>query len=151
MMYVIYFVCILRFGLFNWFEEYFVYMECIGIVFFNNYIWIYYIEYRFIYFFNSLFIDIFVVFQNKFGSFVFGFLSFESFQVEDIVGYDVDIYVDRSNFILIFQIERYESIGIFDMVDKVILFLYYFLIYKFLERFFGYGDILIVQEFILEM
>ena len=149
-MYAIYSVRIPRFGLFNRSEEHFVHTECIGTVFFNNHIRIYHIEHRFTHLFNSPSTDILAVFQNKFGSFVFGSPSLESFQVEDIVGYDVDIYVDRSNFILIFQIERYESIGILDTVDKVTSSLYHSLIYKFLERLFGYGDTPIVQELIPE-
>ena len=137
-MYAIYSVRVPGFGLFNRSEEHFVHTKCIGAIFLDNHIRINYIEHRFTHLFNSPSTDIFTVFQDEFGSFVFGSPCFESFQIENIVRYNIYVDMNRSYLILIFQVQRYESIGVFDTINKVASSLYHSLIDQFLERFFSY-------------
>lgn len=79
-------------------------MQCVGIVFFDNYIWIDYVVYGFIYFFYCLFVDIFFIFQDKFSIVIFRMLCFESFYIQNIVGYNIYIYMQWSGFVLVFQV-----------------------------------------------
>ena len=58
--------------------------------------------------------------------------------------------MDRSDVILIFQIQRNECIGIFDTIYKIAASLNHALIYQFQERFFYSGNVYIMQEFIPE-
>ena len=98
-------VCIPWFGLFYRAEEHFVHTKCICTVFLNNHIWIDYIEHRFTHLFNCPSADIFSVFEDKFGCFIFRTPCFECFQIQNIIRYDIYVYVNRGNFVLIFQVQ----------------------------------------------
>ena len=75
---------------------------------------------------------------------------FESFNIQDIVGNDVYIHMDRSYFILVFQVQRYECVGIFDTIYEVGTSLDHTLVDQFLEWFIFANDTHIIQEFIPE-
>ena len=107
------------FGLFYGTEEHFVHTKCVRTIFFHNHIGIDDVEHGFAHLLDSPSADVFSVFQNKLRRFIFGTPCLERFRIENVVGYDVDIHMEWGSVVLVFQVQRYECIGILDAIYKV--------------------------------
>ena len=94
-----------RFGLFYRAEEHFVHTKCVRTVFLDNHIRVDNVEHGLAHLFNRPSADVFSVFENELCRLVFGTPCLECFQIQYVVGYDVYVYVDRSNFVLVFQVQ----------------------------------------------
>ncbi len=86
-----------RFGLFYRAEEHFVHTKRVGTVFLDNHIRIDYVEHGFTHLFNSPSADVFAIFQDKLSIVIFRTPCFEGFDIQNIVGYDIHIYMERSS------------------------------------------------------
>ena len=149
-MHTVYSVCIPRFGLFYRTEEHLVHTESIGTIFIDNHIRVDHVEHGFTHLLYSPSADVLAIFQNELGGFIFRTPGFESFEVQDVIGYNIHIHVEWGSVVPVFQIQGHECIGIFDAVYEVAPALNHTLVHQFLERFFGYRDTEVVQEFVPE-
>ena len=133
-------------GLFYRAEEHLIHTQRIRTVFLYNHIGINHVEHGFAHLFNSPAADVFAVFQDKLCGSVLRTPCLECFRVENVVGHDVDIHMERGSVVLVFQIQRYECIGILDAIYKVASSLNHTLVHQFLERLFDGGYAEVVQE-----
>ena len=124
-----------RLALFDRSEEHFIEAQRIGSVTLYDVVGIDDVVHRFRHFFYGPAADVTAIFEYELGIFIVGPPVTESLDVENIVAYDVYIYVYGSRFVLTFEIVRDERIGVFDTVHKVGTTLYHTLIDELFERF----------------
>ena len=94
-----------RFGLFYRTEEHFVHTQRVGTVFLNNHIRIDYVVHGFTHLLYRPSADIFSIFQDKLSIVILRTPCFESFYIQNIVGYNIHIHMQRSGFVLVFQVQ----------------------------------------------
>ena len=89
---------------------------------------------------NTICIDIFTIFQYELCVVVFRTPVLESLYIQQIVRYDIYVYVDRGDLVLVFQVQGNEFIGSVDAVHEVRPSLDHTLVDQFLERLFLAND-----------
>ena len=90
------------FRLFQRPEEHFVQTQSVSSIFLNYIIRIHHIVHRFRHFLNCPTANIFTIFKNKFGSFIFRIPVFEFLNIQYVIRNNIYIAMNLSCFILIF-------------------------------------------------
>ena len=138
-------------------EEHLVKAQRVGTVFLNNHIGIHHVEHRFRHLLDGPAADIFAVFSHKLSVVVFGAPCFEGLNVENIVGDNVHIHVDRCHVgVVILQVEAHKHgmslllAGHIVAVYEVGAALNHTLVHQFLERFFLATHSVVEEELVPE-
>ena len=93
-----------RFALFHRTEEHFIQAERVGSELLYYHIRIDHIEHTLTHFFNGPSANVFSVFQNKFRIVILRPPVTESFDVQHVARYDIDIHMQRRSVVLVFHI-----------------------------------------------
>ena len=115
-------------------EEHLIETKRIGTILIDDHIRVHYVEHGFGHLLDRPTADILTVLEDKLRVVVFRAPLLEGLQVENIVGDNVYVHVNRCYLVLVSQIVRDESIGILDAVNKVRAALDHTLVDQFLER-----------------
>ena len=144
-------------ALFHGSEEHLIEAERVGTITFYDHVGIDHVEHRFRHFLYGPSTDIFSILKHKLSIFIFRSPCLEGFDVEDVIGHDVDIHMDgRRVLVLVFESETDEDgmsfflTGYVVTIDEVASSLDHALVDKFLEGFFFAAVSVVVEEFVPE-
>ena len=125
------------FRLFYRTQEHLIEAQGVGTILLDNHIRVDHIEHRFRHLFDGPSADVLTILENELSLLVFRTPSLESVNIQYIVGYDVDIHMDRSSLVFILQTEADEFTLVTPLlysVNEIRATLNHTLVHQFLER-----------------
>ena len=102
-------------------QEHFIETQGVGTILLDNHIWIHHVEHTLTHLLDGPATDVLAILEDELCVLILWTPSLEGLDIQYIIAYDVDVYVDWSYVVILLQIQAYEyrSLVVVIAVDAV--------------------------------